>query len=152
MTVRPRRSMVSVQPPAAPAASPTSTNLPLAIRTFDTTVRFASIVWIFPLVSSRKRPPGHGCADTTAGSSTMVSAATTGRALPMSHPFDIAEVFRTARCALVVDEVGSPDEVDLDLAERPPHATRPRLGEGESKRTSAATNARNRSTKSGFIA
>ena len=68
-----------VQPPAALAASPTSTNVPLAMRTVDTTVRFASIVWIFPLVRRRKRPAGHGCADTTVGSSrTMIAASMVG--------------------------------------------------------------------------
>ena len=66
MTVRPRKSNRSVHPPAALAASPTSTNLPLAMRTLDTTVRLASIVWIFPLVQQEQAPGRtrlRGCRD-----------------------------------------------------------------------------------------
>jgi hypothetical protein len=73
---------VSVQPPDAFAASPTSTNRPFAMRSFDTTVRFASSVCILPLVRNSSRPPGHGCADTTAGISRMTDTAVDRRTLP----------------------------------------------------------------------
>ena len=78
--------MVSVQPPAALAASPTSANFPLAMRTFDTTVRFASMVWILPLVSSRKRPAGQGCAKATDGTSSARTANARTSLITRSNP------------------------------------------------------------------
>jgi hypothetical protein len=84
----------------------------------------------------------------------------------MSHAFDIAQVRWPAGRAFVADERLASDEIDLTLGalsahgsihtSRSPVAGTSMQREGVStdnkNRTSAATNARHRSTKSGFIA
>jgi hypothetical protein len=56
------------------------------------------------------------------------------QALSLIHPFDVAQVPQPAGRALVAQERGPIDEVDLELAEWPPDPIRPGLLECEAGR------------------